>query len=185
MVTQLRAAQPEDAAAILAIYRPYIEQGTVTFELEVPSLAAMTNRIVTGMKLYPWLVAHNAAGVVIGYAYAGSFRERLAYRFTCETSIYITQAAQGQGIGRRLYGCLLETLKAQNFTQAMGVIALPNHGSIALHEGLGFQQTGIVAQSGYKLEQWVDIGLWQCPLAKSHVPPPEIIPFPDMRFTPQ
>jgi phosphinothricin acetyltransferase len=114
---------------------------------------------------------------VLGYAYAGQFRDRPAYRYVVETSIYMSGASQGQGAGRLLYEALVDTLRAQCFTQAIGVIALPNDASISLHESVGFRRAGVYRQVGFKQGRWIDVGFWQRTLNDSLVPPVEPRPF--------
>jgi phosphinothricin acetyltransferase len=182
-VIAIRAAQPEDAAAIAAIYAPYVLSGTVSFETEAPDGRAMRTRMASSDGLYPWLVATNGdpdGGGVLGYAYASKFRDRPAYRYVVETSIYLSGPTQGQGMGRLLYEALVDTLRAQGFTQAIGVIALPNDGSIRLHESVGFQRAGGYREIGYKQGRWIDVGFWQCQLNDSVIPPVEPRPFTDV-----
>lgn len=169
----VRAAWGEDAAAIAAIYAPYVLSGTQTFETELPDADAIGDRMTAAGDLYPWLVATSVDGAVLGYAYAGKFRERAAYRHVVETTIYVDASAARRGIGRRLYETLLATLRAQGFTQAIGLIALPNAGSVGLHEALGFRHVGTNAAVGYKNGRWIDVGLWQLELNRSTIPPVE------------
>lgn len=168
----IRAATPDDAAAIAAIYAPHCAGGEATFELDAPDAAEIARRMAASEGLYPWLVAEQD-GAVLGYAYAGRFRERAAYRWVVETAIYVADAAHGRGVGRRLYETLLATLTAQGFTSAIGVVSLPNPASVALHEAVGFRCTGVTPAVGYKLGRWIDVGWWQCALAKAEVPPAE------------
>lgn len=182
MIT-IRAARPADAAPMAAIYAPHVVSGTVSFETEAPDAAVMRDRMAASGGLYPWLVATSGSGedaAVVGYAYATRFRERAAYRFVVETSIYLCGSVQRQGVGRRLYGALLATLRVQGFTQAMGVIALPNDPSVSLHEAAGFAKVGMFREVGYKHGQWVDVGFWQCVLSESTVPPSEPRRFADV-----
>lgn len=175
---QLRAAEPADAAAIAAIYAPYVLTGTVSFEFDPPDARQMRGRMEASGGLYPWIVATNAEGRgVLGYAYAAKWRERAAYRYVVETSVYVAGALQGQGVGRLLYEALIDTLRAQGFTQAIGVISLPNEHSIRAHEQVGFRRAGQLREIGFKEGRWVDIGLWQCELNDSVVPPVEPRPF--------
>ena len=175
----IRAARPEDAAAIAAIYAPYVETGTVSFELDPPDARAMRTRMAASGGLYPWLVVTNgdADGGVLGYAYATKFRERPAYQYVVETSIYLASGTQGQGNGRQLYDALIDTLRAQGFTHAIGSIALPNDHSIRLHESVGFRRTGVLREVGYKQGRWIDVGYWQCALNPATIPPMEPRPF--------
>lgn len=168
----IRAATGEDAAALAAIYAPYVRSSGVSFEQLPPTPEEMAGRINKSPR-YPWLVAVDENDTVLGYAYASSFRERHAYRFVVETSIYMAGDQRGKGVGRLLYGALVATLKRQNFTQAIAVIALPNDWSIALHESVGFRRAGMFREVGYKAGSWIDIGFWQATLDKAHVPPDE------------
>ena len=173
---RLRSASSDDAAAIAAIYAPYVTDSAVSFETEAPDAAAMRGRVEAGGDVYPWLVAEEA-GELLGYAYASAFRPRPAYRYTVETSVYLAAGAQGRGIGRTLYGALIRTLEAQGFAQAIGAITLPNDASVRLHEALGFARAGVYRQVGYKMDRWHDVGLWQRALAPAANPPREPIPF--------
>lgn len=179
----IRAATPADAATIAAIYAPYVLSGTVSFESEAPDTRQMRQRMAASDGFYPWMVATSGAGddaAVVGYAYATRFRERAAYRYVVETSIYLSGSVQRQGVGRLLYEALVDTLRAQGFTQAIGVIALPNDSSISLHEAVGFRRAGIYREVGYKQGRWVDVGFWQCALNESLVPPIEPRRFADV-----
>lgn len=182
----VRPAVAGDAAAIAAIYRSYVERGTVSFELRAPDERAIIKRMTASDGLYPWLVvtegegegeSEGGAGVVRGYAYASAYRERPAYRYTIETTIYLETGTQGRGYGRQLYDALIDTVRAQGFTHAIGVIALPNDHSIRLHESVGFQRTGILREAGYKEGRWIDVGFWQCKLNDATIPPREPKPF--------
>ena len=172
----VRLAAAADAAALAAIYAPYVTGSIVSFETDPPTAAEMAARIAAGGALYPWLVGCEA-GAVLGYAAAGPFRSRRAYRFAVETSVYLAPAAVGRGIGRRLYGGLLELLEAQGFAQAIGAISLPNPASVALHEALGFERAGTYRDVGFKLGGWHSVGLWQRRLAELGDDPPEPKPF--------
>lgn len=163
MIVRLAAA--DDAAAVAALYAPYVTQSAVSFETEPPDEPEMRSRISAGGGLHPWLVACDDAGNALGYASASAFRPRPAYRFTVETSVYLASDATRRGIGRQLYAALLTTLEAQGFTQAIGAIALPNPASVALHEQLGFVRAGTYRDVGWKLGKWHSVGLWQRALA--------------------
>ena len=147
----------------------------VSFETEAPEARAMRGRIAGSDGLYPWIVATSGeeTGGVLGYAYATRFREREAYRWVVETTVYVADVAQRGGVGRLLYEALVDTLRAQGFTQAVGIIALPNDGSIRLHEAVGFRRAGVFREVGYKHGRWIDVGYWQCELAEPGVPPAE------------
>lgn len=182
----IRPATPEDAPAIAAIYKPYVERGTVSFELKAPGEAVMRQRMAASGGVFPWLVVTDGpdeqgdGGAVRGYAYASMFRDRPAYRYTIETSIYLEMGTQGRGNGRQLYDALIDTVRAQGFTHAIGVIALPNDHSIRLHESVGFRRTGVLREVGYKDGRWIDVGYWQCELNDATLPPMEPKPFSDV-----
>lgn len=179
----IRAARPEDAAAIAAIYAPYVLTGTVSFESEAPDARQMRTRMAVSDGLYPWLVAvsgadaDGAGGGVIAYAYANQFRDRPAYRYVVETSIYASGIVQQQGADRLLYEALIDTLRQQGFTQAISVISLPNDAAIGVHESVGFRRQGVVREVGFKNGRWIDVGFWQCELNRSTTPPTEPKPF--------
>lgn len=179
----IRAATPDDAAAIAAIYAPHVLTGTASFEIDPPDARAMRTRMTASDGLYPWMVATNGevdGGGVIGYAYASKFRDRPAYRYVCETSIYLTDASSGSGVGRLLYAALVNTLRTQGFVQAIGAITLPNDRSIKLHEAVGFRRAGVYRDVGFKHGQWIDVGFWQVQLNDPAVPPVEPRKFSDV-----
>jgi phosphinothricin acetyltransferase len=157
----IRPATLADAWAIAGIYNHYIRHTVVSFEEDAVSTQLMEQRItaVRGCAL-PWLVAESR-DVLIGYAYAGRFKERSAYRYCVETAVYLAHGREGQGTGTRLYTDLLDTLRQQGIRTAVGVIALPNAPSVTLHEKLGFQHTGTLQAVGFKQHRWEDIGYWQ------------------------
>jgi L-amino acid N-acyltransferase YncA len=175
----IRTTRDEDAAAIHAIYAPSVSTGVATFETELPGVDAMRERLRVRLQHYPWLVWEDA-GEVLAYAYAGRFRERAAYDWIAETSIYVRHDAQRRGIARRLYGVLLDVMRLQGITQAVGVITLPGTASVAMHEAMGFTSAGIWRQCGYKLGQWWDVGVWQKELQVAASPPRAVTPFPDL-----
>lgn len=174
---RIRLAAADDAAALAAVYRPYVTDTAVSFETDPPDAAAMRAWIESGGQLYPWLVACGDDGEPLGYASAGAFRTRPAYRFTVETSVYLAPEAVGRGVGRSLYTALLETLTVQGFAQAIGAITLPNLASVALHEKLGFVRAGTYRDVGWKFGAWHSVGLWQRPLAALGDAPAEPKPF--------
>jgi phosphinothricin acetyltransferase len=170
---RLRAATPDDAAAIADIYAPFVSASAVSFETELPDAEAMRARIEAGGELYPWIAGEAEDGTLLGFAYAARFRDRPAYRFTIETSVYLRSGAAGRGLGRRLYEPLLATLEARGFTQAVAAVTLPNAASERLHERLGFERAGTYRQVGWKLGAWHDVGLWQRALAAATAKPAE------------
>ncbi len=181
----LRAARPEDAQAIADIYRPYVLTGTVSFETEAPDARAMRTRMTKSEGFYPWLVAttgEDDGDVPIAYAYATQFRDRPAYRYIVETSIYVSGAVQGQGIGKSLYRALIDTLRRQGFVQAISVISTPNDYSITLHEATGFTNQGMLREVGFKQGRWLNVGFWARELNAATIPPTEPKPFGEVGF---
>ena len=153
----IRGATPDDAAAIAALYAPYVDRTPITFELAAPDAGEMAERIAAVTERFPWLVAIDRGGIV-GYAYGDLFRTRAAYRWAVETTIYVASGAERRGIGRALYAPLLERLAGQGYVAAIGAITLPNAPSIALHEAMGFVHSGTYRKIGYKLGEWHDVG---------------------------
>ena len=163
----LRLATPDDAAACVALYAPYVRETSITFEYEVPTAADFRQRIETVLKLAPWLLAvetRDGKEHVLGYAYGGTWRTRVAYRWVVETAIYVDQQARGRGIGKALYGALMDLLRLQGFCRAIGGITLPNPESEKLHERLGFQFVGNFRKCGWKQGTWWDVGFWELEL---------------------
>lgn len=173
MVTTIRVAAPQDAAAILDIYAPIVRDTVISFELEPPSLSEMQKRIENTLLQWPWLVC-DRQGEVLGYVYATRHRARAAYQWSVDVSVYIRDGMRRTGIGRALYTSLFELLVLQQFHNCYAGITLPNPGSVGLHEALGFQPVGIYRQVGYKRAAWHDVGWWQLALAaeKSSPAPP-------------
>jgi L-amino acid N-acyltransferase YncA len=130
----------------------------------------MRARIDRTLPTLPWLVAEDAAGEVCGYAYAGKHRERPAYQWSVDTTVYIRADQRGLGIGRALYERLLAILREFGYCQAFAGIALPNAGSVALHQALGFEPIGVYRGVGYKHGAWHDVGWWQKTLRSDAAP---------------
>lgn len=159
----IRLATPDDAAGILAIYKPVVEQTAISFELAPPTVEDMRGRIAKTMPQYPYLVCE-ADGVVAGYVYGSTFRSRPAYQWTVEVTVYVHEDYRKRGIARALYTALFALVKAQGYMTALSVIALPNDASIYLHESMGFETVGVFRNVGYKLGKWHDTGWWQLAL---------------------
>jgi phosphinothricin acetyltransferase len=168
---EVRDATTADAEACLAIYAPYVTGTAITFELEVPSAATMAERIAKAAATHAWLVAE-AGGRVVGYAYGGPYKERAAYRWACEVSVYIDRARHRTGAGRALYEALLPRLAARGYTMAVAGMTLPNEGSVGLHRALGFEPVGTYRRIGYKHGAWHDVAWTQRPLATVSDDPP-------------
>ena len=173
----IRPARAEDAQALAEIYVHHVLHGTATFETEAPDQTEMGTRLakVTGVGA-PWLVAEAADGTLLGYAYAAQFRDRPAYRMTCESSVYIRQDRRGQGLGKALMSELLDASTAAGFRQMIAVIGGAEPGSIALHAALGFEHIGRVRSSGRKFGRWLDTVYMQLSLGPGDSEPPEVEP---------
>jgi len=177
MAVLIRLARPEDAAAIAAIYRPYVEESRISFEEAAPDAGEIARRMAGDKPgFHPWLVAEDD-GRLLGYAASSPFRTRAAYRWIVESGIYLDPAATGRGVGRELLTQLMELLGRQGYAAVIGAIALPNEASVALHEKLGFFHTGTYRQVGFKKGEWLDVGLWQKELAARGSSPHEPLPF--------
>jgi phosphinothricin acetyltransferase len=172
MPPTLRLATPADAGECLAIYRPFVETSHTTFETEVPTVAEFARRIESTLATRPWIVAEESEDV-IGYAYASPIKDRAAYQWSVEVAVYVADGSRGRGVGRAVYEALFRCLRAQGFVNAVGIIALPNDASIALHESLGFEKIAHLKSIGFKLGAWHDTTWWQKRLA-----PPPVRPAP-------
>ncbi len=164
----IRPSTAADLPAIAAVYAWNVEHGTGTFELEPPDEAEMARRRDDVLsKGLPWLVAERN-GRVLGYAYANHFRPRRAYRFCLEDSIYLADAARGQGVGRLLLAELMARCEAAGARQMLAVIGdSANAGSIGVHRALGFEHTGVLRSAGWKFGRWLDVVLMQKSLGLS------------------
>ncbi len=169
MVT--REANRIDSAAILDIYGPVVAHTAISFEIEVPTVEEMTGRIERTTHDYPWLVME-IDGQVAGYAYASQHRERRAYQWSADVSMYVDERFRRRGVGRALYTSLFAALELLGYVNLYAGIALPNPGSVGLHESMGFEPVGVYRSVGYKLGAWRDVGWWQRDLSV-HVDQPE------------
>jgi L-amino acid N-acyltransferase YncA len=171
----VRPATGDDAPACAAIYAPYVRDTAITFETEVPTAVEMAARIDKAQGAYEWLVLETDNTGVIGYAYAGEFKSRAAYRWSVETSVYLAGAQRGGGGGRLLYTELLRRLAARGYRRAFAGITLPNDASIAFHRALGFTDAGVFRRVGWKLSAWRDVAWLQADLLpqESEVDPPD------------
>jgi phosphinothricin acetyltransferase len=155
---------PRDAPACAAIYAPFVRDTPVSFEEQPPSEAEIARRIASVSEGYPWLVAE-VAGEVAGYAYACPHRDRAAYRWAADVTVYVGEGRRGQGVGGALYSKLLPLLARQGLRIACAGITLPNDASVALHERFGFELLGIFRSIGWKAGAWRDVGWWQVELS--------------------
>jgi phosphinothricin acetyltransferase len=160
---QIRDATAADAEACAAIYAPYVTDTPITFELEVPDAAEMAARIAESAQRHAWLVADDG-GRVIGYAYGRPYKERAAYRWACEVSVYVDRDHHRAGAGRALYEALLARLAGRGYRIAVAGMTLPNDASVGLHRALGFEPVGTYRRIGYKHGAWHDVAWTQRPL---------------------
>jgi len=170
VAVRIRLAREVDAAAVQAIYAPYVRDTAISFETEPPPVDEMRRRIAAVLAHAPWLVCERD-GEALAYAYAGRFHARAAYQWTVEVTVYVHPAHHRRGIGRAVYTALLDALRLQGFRLAVGVIALPNPPSVAMHERLGFRRVGLLPAVGYKHGRWHDIGWWRLELQELADPP--------------
>ncbi len=177
---KIRLANPEDAAGILTIYAPYIEQTSFTFETEVPSVEAFAERIRANLVNWPWLVCEKD-GMIAGYAYATRHRERTAYQWCVESSVYIHDDFLRSGVARALYTALFDILKKQGFNNVYAVINLPNERSVSFHESCGFEYFATYEKVGYKLGKWKNVGWWKLEVNEYVKEPPAPVKFDDLK----
>lgn len=185
----IRTAAMDDAAALLAIYAPYVKETAITFEYEVPSLEEFQGRIAHTLRRYPYIVAVEN-GEILGYAYTGPFGERAAYSWSVETSIYLRQDVRGKGLGKRLYAELERISKAQNVQNLYACIAYPDHddayltgNSVAFHTHLGFTPVGRFPHCAYKFGTWYNMTWMEKTLGKHEESPAPFVPFPGLSET--
>lgn len=177
---KLRIATPDDAAALLAIYKPYVENTTITFEYDVPSLEDFTGRITYTLERYPYLVAL-LDGEPVAYAYAGAFKSRAAYDWAVELSVYVKDGVHGHGIGKALYAALERILRQQHVTNLNACITYPGEGSVQFHEKLGYTTVAHFHKCGYKFGKWLDM-IWMEKFLSPHADnPAPFLPFSELR----
>ncbi|MBT8327190.1 MAG: GNAT family N-acetyltransferase [Bacteroidia bacterium] len=157
---EIRPASSTDSVEIADIYNYYIDHTIVTFETTPISAEEMQQRIEKISNQFPYLVAIIDT-VVVGYAYASTWKPRAAYNFAVETSIYLKNGYEGSGIGTKLYSKLIDEVRSTDVKTAIGGVSLPNQGSIVLHEKLGFKKIGVFSRVGFKFQKWIDVGYWQ------------------------
>lgn len=172
-MVQVRIATSADAPSLLAIYAPYILNTAVSFESLLPTITEFEKRIENCLQKFPWIVCE-VDGEIAGYAYASTHREREAYQWTCECSVYMNDDFKGKGIGRNLYDALFELLTIQGLVNVYAGITLPNEASVKLHEKCGFDFFALYDNIGYKLGKWHKVGWWKRQLHNytlGHAPP--------------
>ena len=156
MTRIVRDATEADAAACAAIYAPYVRDTAITFETEPPDAAEFARRIAAATARHAWLVLEDD-GRVTGYAYGGPFKERAAYRYACEVSVYLERGLRRSGGGRALYSALLARLAERGFRTAAAGMTQPNEASAGLHRALGFVTVGTFRRVGWKHGRWHDV----------------------------
>jgi phosphinothricin acetyltransferase len=171
MSATIRLARQSDAAAITAIYAPYCESTPVSFETSAPSPEEFAARIQHVTDRWPWLVLDDD-GSVAGYAYAGRHRERAAYRWAVDTAVYVHPQYHRRGVGRALYTTLFNLLRAQGYFKACAGITIPNQGSVALHEAVGFTLVGVYRGIGFKHGSWHDVAGYMAEVQPETANPP-------------
>jgi L-amino acid N-acyltransferase YncA len=168
----IRDATTVDAEACAAIYRPYVLDTAITFELDPPDAAEMRRRIAAAARRHAWLVLEQDERVV-GYAYGGEFKSRAAYRFACEVSVYLETGLRRTGGGRALYEVLLPRLASRGYRVAVAGMTLPNDASVGLHTALGFEAGGVNRRIGWKHDAWHDVAWMQRFIGPGEEPPAE------------
>lgn len=167
---QIRFADQNDAAAMLAIYAPYIRDTAITFEYEVPSAAEFAGRVESVTAQFPWLLCE-VDGQAAGYAYASRFRPRAAFQWDAEVSIYLSPAFQRMGIATALYNCMESILLAQGYRNLYALITHPHPASEGLHASRGYRTLGIYRGTGYKFGKWHDLAVMEKQIAPLELDP--------------
>ena len=156
MSSIIRLARKSDSQSILRIYAPYIEKTAISFETVIPTESEFADRIETICKQYPYLV-YLVDNLIVGYAYASQHKERNAYRYDVNVSIYVFPEYHGSGVAYRLYECLFKILKEMGYYNVYAGYTLPNDKSMKFHNKFGFSLVGTYHKTGYKFEQWHDV----------------------------
>lgn len=183
----IRVATPDDARDLLNIYAPYVTDTAITFEYDVPSVLEFQERIRQTLKKYPYLVAEKD-GRIVGYAYAGAFKDRAAYDWAVETTVYVDRNSKKQGIGKELYGALETALTLQHILNLNACIATPEtedeyltRNSIQFHEHFGYRLVGEFRCCGYKFSRWYHMVWMEKHLAPHPQSPLPVKPFDEIR----
>lgn len=170
-----RLVRSEDVPEILSIYAPYVRDTAVTFEYEPPSLAEFQRRVADIFAEYPYVVCRSGQRV-IGYAYAHRHMERAAYQWNAELSIYLDRGYTARGLGKKLYGLLMEILRMQGVRTVYGIVTVPNEKSEGLHLSMGFRRVGTCRSTGYKSGAWHDVAWFEKPIAPYEDGPAPFLP---------
>jgi L-amino acid N-acyltransferase YncA len=169
----IRDATPEDAAACAAIYTPYVRDTAITFESNPPSPPEMARRITAAQRAHAWVVL-DEGGRVIGYAYGGPYKDRAAYQWSCEVSVYVELGRRRSGAGRALYEALFARLTERGYRMLVAGMTLPNDASVGLHRAMGFEPVGTFRRIGWKRDAWHDVTWTQRQLVTADDPPGEL-----------
>jgi L-amino acid N-acyltransferase YncA len=180
----IRIAEPADARGVAEIYGPVVAGSATSFETEIPGEREMADRVAAALAFAPWLVCADGARVD-GYAYAAKHRERAAYRWCVDVSVYVREGCRRAGVGRALYTSLFALLRLQGFHAAHAGVTLPNAASVGLHESLGFRPVGVYEKVGFKLGAWHDVGWWQLELRERSGEPGPIATMEALRSSPR
>lgn len=172
----IRCAGVSDGPALAAIYAPYTYT-PLTFEYPAPTPEEFTKRLASVLEQYPYLVCERD-GAPVGYAYAHRYRERAAYDWDAELSVYLAQGSTGGGLGTALYGALLDILLLQGYVNIYGTVSVPNPPSEHLHESLGFKLVYVDVNTGWKLGAWRDLAFYRLQLRPWSAEPAPVTPFP-------
>jgi L-amino acid N-acyltransferase YncA len=170
---RVRDATEGDAVACASIYAPYVTDTAITFEYEPPTQADMAGRIAAAQRRHAWLVLEDD-GRVVGYAYGGPYKERAAYGWSCEVSVYLELGRRRAGGGRALYTALFERLAERGYRRAIAGMTLPNDASEGLHRALGFEPIGVQRRIGWKHDAWHDVAWVQRSIGDDDGPPREL-----------
>lgn len=171
----IRDASTADAAAIAALYNPYVRETVVTFEYDEVAPEDIGSRILRVQEFdLPWLVLEDE-GSVIGFAYAAPYRPRPAYLHSVETTIYLADGASGRGLGRELYDALIDRLRSSHAHSAISLIALPNDASTALHLATGWSEVGQLREVGRKFDRWIDVAYYQLDVSTPESPRKKVL----------
>lgn len=173
---KLRTATVADVSELLAIYAPYVEKSTISFEWSVPTEAEFSSRVEHVLRKYPYIV-YEENEQILGYAYADRAFERYSYRFCAELSVYVREDARARGIGSLLYRALIALCREMRLQMLYGVVTNPNEPSFRLHERLGFERVGYFPHAGNKFDRWLDVVWYGLMIGDDRPLPPDIISF--------
>ncbi len=175
----IRTVTENDAERMAEIYAPFVTDTSISFEIEPPTAEQFRERIRSTLIRFPWLVTE-VDGRIAAYAYATRHRERAAYQWSVDVSVYVDPAYHRRGIGAALYRRLFEIVRAQGYYNAYAGVALPNEASVSIHESLGFQLIGTYRHTGYKFGKWHDVAWFQLTLREPAPNPAPPIAFPSL-----